>query len=86
MPEHGVHYGQTVTSTEVQQQNTAWVQFRGAILSDNTPPGLTVAANVSIEVTQEDEVIPRRNTLQYPHPNAKGGSPLVHRSTQTYRR
>ena len=54
MPEHGVCYEQSMTSTEVQQQNTVWVQIRGASLPDHAPPGLTVAANVNIEVTQED--------------------------------
>ena len=48
MPEHGVCYGQSVMNTEVQQQNTARVQIRGAILRDHAHPGLTVAANVSI--------------------------------------
>ena len=61
MPEHGVRYGQSMTSTEVQQQNTARVQGGGAaILPDHAPPGLIVAANMRIEVTQEDEGTPRR--------------------------
>ena len=64
MPEHGLSHGQSVASTEVQQQNTARVQLRGAILPDHAPPGLTGAANVSIKVIQEGEVIPRRGTLQ----------------------
>ena len=51
-------------STEVQQQNISRVQVRGSIPPDHAPPVLTVAANVSIEVTQEDEGIPRRGTLQ----------------------
>ena len=66
MPEHGVLNGQSVTSTEVQQENAARVQIRGAIRPDQAPPGLTVATNVSIEVTQKDEEILRRSTLQYP--------------------
>ena len=63
MPEHGVRYGQSVRSTDVQQQNTTRVQVRGAIHLSHTPPGLTVTATVSIEVTQEDEGIPRRTTF-----------------------
>ena len=47
MPEHGVCYGQSVTSTEVQEQNTARVQVRGGILPDHAPPWLTAAANMS---------------------------------------
>lgn len=31
MLEDGVHYGQTVTYTEVQQQNTTQVQIEGAV-------------------------------------------------------
>ncbi|MEQ2219905.1 hypothetical protein XENOCAPTIV_028577 [Xenoophorus captivus] len=28
MFEHGVHYGQSVTSTEVHKQNTTWIQIK----------------------------------------------------------
>lgn len=38
MPELGVRYGQTVMTTEVQQQNKAWVQIREAIPPNHTPP------------------------------------------------
>ena len=40
--EHGVHYGQTVTSTEVQQQSTLQVQIGKAVPPNHTPPGNTV--------------------------------------------
>ena len=63
MPD-GVRYGHSVTSTK-KQQNAARVQIGGGILPDHAPPDLTVAFNVSIEVTQEDEGISRRSTLQY---------------------
>ena len=52
MFEHGVRYGQIVTSTEVQQQNTTRVQTGEAIPPNHTPPGNTVAAHVSTEVPQ----------------------------------
>ena len=64
-------HGQSMTSTEIQQHNTAPVQVRGAILPDHAKPGLTVAANVAIKVTQEDDGIPRRSTLQYPPNDSK---------------
>ena len=35
------------------------------ILPNHAPPGLTVTAKVNIEVTQENERIPRRSILQY---------------------
>lgn len=50
MPEHGVPYGQFVTSTEVQQQNTAWVHVRGAILPDHSPPGNNILTMVFLYV------------------------------------
>ena len=62
-PEHGVSYGQSMTSTEIQQQNTARVQVKGTILSNHAPPGLSVIANVSFEITEEDEGISRGGTL-----------------------
>ena len=46
-----------------KQQNSTRFQFSGVILPDHALPGLTVAAKVSIEVTQEDEGIPRKCTL-----------------------
>lgn len=51
MLEHSVCYGQSVMSTGVQQENTTRVQIKGAIHLGNAPPGLTVATNMSIEVT-----------------------------------
>ena len=52
MLDHGVHDGQTVTSTEVQQWSTTWVQIGEAVPPNHTPPGNTVAAHVSVEVPQ----------------------------------
>lgn len=52
------------TVQQVQQQNTSQIQIKGAILPDDAPPGLIVAANVSFEVTEE-KGISRSNTLQY---------------------
>ena len=37
----------------------------GAILPDHGPPGITVVANLSSKVTQEDEAISRRSTFKY---------------------
>ena len=50
--EHGVRYGQTVTSTEVQKQITTRVQIREAVSPNHIPLGNTVAAHVSGEVPQ----------------------------------
>lgn len=47
------------------QQNNTQVQIRRAVLSDCAPPVLTVADNVSTEVTQEDEGNSRTNALWY---------------------
>ena len=63
MPEYGVCYEQSVMRTDVQQQNNTRVQIRGTIFTDHAPPGLTVAANVSIEVIQKAKGIPRRRIL-----------------------
>lgn len=48
MLKHGVCCGHIVTGTEVQQQNTTWVQ---TIPPNHTPSGNTVAAHVSVEVS-----------------------------------
>ena len=52
MLEHVVCYGQTVTSTEVQQQNTTRVQIREADPPNHTPSGNPATAHMSIEVPQ----------------------------------
>ena len=52
MSEHGVRYGQSMMSTEVQQQNTTLIQIGGAVPPNHTLPGLTVIAHVSIELPQ----------------------------------
>ena len=52
MFEHGVHHGQTVTCTEVQQQNTTRVQIREAVPPNHAPPGHTVVTHVSVEGPQ----------------------------------
>ena len=74
MPEHAVCYGQSVTSAEVQQQNTALVQIGvggGGILPSQAPPGLTVTANVSIKVgrtrkSPEGALLPGGNKNHHP--------------------
>ena len=51
MPEHGVRYGQSMTSTEVQQQNTTLIEIRGGGVPPSHPlPGLTVIAHVSLSL------------------------------------
>lgn len=42
MVEHGVYYGQTVTSTGVQQLNTIQVQIGQDVPLDRTPLGYAV--------------------------------------------
>ncbi|KAK3555770.1 hypothetical protein QTP86_028946 [Hemibagrus guttatus] len=66
MLEHGVRYGQAVTSTEVQQQDTTRVQIRGAVPPNHTPPGITVVAHMGVEVPQQNYGVPSRSTLQHP--------------------
>lgn len=48
MLKHGVCYQQTVTSSEVQQQNTTWE----TIPPSHTPQGNTGTAHVSVELSQ----------------------------------
>lgn len=55
---HGIHYRQTMMSTEVQQQNATWVQVREAIPTNHTAPGATGNADVGIEVPQEGDGVP----------------------------
>ena len=52
-------------------ESSAPSQVRGAILPDYAPPGLTVTANVGIEVTQEYEVFPGWALSSTPNPNPK---------------
>ena len=59
-----VGYGQSMTSTEVQQQNTTLIQIVGAVPPNHTLQGLTVIAQVSIEVPQQNEGVSCRSTLQ----------------------
>ncbi|KAK3522425.1 hypothetical protein QTP86_010644 [Hemibagrus guttatus] len=66
MLEHGVHYGQAVISTEVQQQDTTLVQIRGAIPPNHAPPGITVIAHMGVEVPQQNYGVPSRSTFQHP--------------------
>lgn len=51
MLKHGVCCGHIVTGTEVQQQNTTWVQIGETIPLNHIPSGNTVAAHVSVEVS-----------------------------------
>lgn len=48
-------YGQTVNSTEVQQQNITWVQIGEALPPDHIPPGVTVAVHMGIELPQQND-------------------------------
>uniref|UniRef100_A0A8C2WTY4 LDL receptor related protein 1 n=1 Tax=Cyclopterus lumpus TaxID=8103 RepID=A0A8C2WTY4_CYCLU len=66
MFQHGVRYGQTVASTEVQQQNTIRVQIGQAVPPNHAPPGFSVIAHVSVEVSQENYGVGRRRPFQDP--------------------
>ncbi|XP_040908613.1 NLR family CARD domain-containing protein 3-like [Toxotes jaculatrix] len=70
LSEHGVHYGQTVTSTEVQQQNTIRVLIGVAVPPNHASPGVTVDAH---PIGGDNNVRP------LPDPKAEGGDPLIHR-------
>lgn len=48
---HSVCYGQTVTRTEVRQQNSPGLQIGEAVPPSHTPPGNTITAHVSCEVS-----------------------------------
>ncbi|KAK5620792.1 hypothetical protein CRENBAI_018628 [Crenichthys baileyi] len=59
------------------------VQNGRAIPPNHTPPGLTVIANMSIEIPQQNKGVPRRGALQHPLQGlqkgwVEGGYPLVH--------
>ena len=56
--------GQSMTSTEVQQQNNTLIQIGGPVPPNPTLPGLTVISHVSIEVPQQNEGVSCRSTLQ----------------------
>ena len=68
MFEHGVRNGQTVTSTEVQQQNNTRVQIREAVPPNHTPPGTTVIAHMRTEVSQQNKEVPIRGAFRAPLP------------------
>ncbi|KAK3523982.1 hypothetical protein QTP70_017489, partial [Hemibagrus guttatus] len=72
MLEHGVRYGQAVTSTEVQQQDTTRVQIRGAVPPNHTPPGSPRRLAV--------RPISRNNSeTPIPGPKAQRNNPLIYR-------
>ncbi|KAK3536169.1 hypothetical protein QTP70_032724, partial [Hemibagrus guttatus] len=73
MLEHGVCYGQAVTSTEVQQQDTTRVQIRGAVPPNNAPPGITVVAHMGVEVPQQNYGVPSQSTFQHPSQGLQEG-------------
>ncbi|KAK3506223.1 hypothetical protein QTP70_009284 [Hemibagrus guttatus] len=73
MLEHGVRYGQAVTSTEVQQKGTTRVQIWGAIPSNHAPPGITVIAHMGVEVPQQNYGVPSRSTFQHPSQGLQEG-------------
>ncbi|KAK3537939.1 hypothetical protein QTP70_024550 [Hemibagrus guttatus] len=73
MLEHGVCYGQAVTSTEVQQQDTTRVQIRWAVPPNHAPPGITVVAHMGVEVPQQNYGVPSRSTFQHPSQGLQEG-------------
>ncbi|KAK3553302.1 hypothetical protein QTP86_033110, partial [Hemibagrus guttatus] len=73
MLEHGVCYGQAVTSTEVQQQDTTRVQIRGAVPPNHAPPGITVVAHMGVEVPQQNYGVPSWSTFQHPSQGLQEG-------------
>lgn len=62
--EHGVSYGQTVVSTEIQQQNRIRAQVRRVISHNQTPPGQAIIVQ-SPPVGQWDN-----QTAQFQAPNS----------------
>ncbi|KAK3554715.1 hypothetical protein QTP70_032636 [Hemibagrus guttatus] len=73
MLEHGVCYGQAVTSTEVQQQDTTRVQIRWAVPPNHAPPGIIVVAHMGVEVPQQNYGVPSRSTFQHPSQGLQEG-------------
>ncbi|KAK3558650.1 hypothetical protein QTP86_022968 [Hemibagrus guttatus] len=73
MLEHGVRYGQALTSTEVQQQDTTQVQIRGAVPPHHAPPGITVVAHMGVEVPQQNYGVPSWSTFQHPSQGLQEG-------------
>ncbi|KAK3509347.1 hypothetical protein QTP70_029058, partial [Hemibagrus guttatus] len=71
MLEYGVRYGQAVTSTEVQQQDTTRVQIRGAVPPNHAPPGWVLHTAVW-PVSRNNSETP------IPGPKAQGNNPLVY--------
>lgn len=61
--QHGVHYGQTLTGTEVQQQNTAQAQFREAVTPNHTLPCPTIIAHFGVKAEQ---CVPSQSAIQHP--------------------
>ncbi|XP_037607459.1 trace amine-associated receptor 1-like [Sebastes umbrosus] len=64
-----------MTSTEVQQQNTTQFQIRRAVPPNHRHPGFSIVAHVSIEVPQENYIVPGWRPFQ----DASQRLPLVHR-------
>ena len=52
MFEHGVCYGQSMTSTEAKQQSTTLVQIGQAVPPNHPSPGFSIVAHVRVEVPQ----------------------------------
>ena len=61
MDEHGVSYGQTLTSTDIHKLKTTWVQNGQSICPNCTPPGFAVIAHMSVE----DDGVFSTGTLQH---------------------
>ena len=62
--EHGVCYGQTVASTEVQQQNTTLVQIVVTMPPNHASPSVSIIAQVCIKFPQQDSGVPHRSPTQ----------------------
>ncbi|KAK3509396.1 hypothetical protein QTP70_033159 [Hemibagrus guttatus] len=75
----------TLTSTEVQQQDTTRVQIRGAVPPNHAPPGITVVAHMGVEVPQQNYGVPGRSTFQHPSQGLQEGW-VVHTAVRSISR
>ncbi|KAK3517823.1 hypothetical protein QTP70_018978, partial [Hemibagrus guttatus] len=66
-------------STEVQQQNTARVQIRGAVPPNPSPPGITIIAHMG--VPQYNYGVRSRSTFQHPSQGLQQGRSFSYQRT-----
>ena len=71
MFEYGVCYGQSMTSTDVQQQSTTLVQIGQAVPPNNPPPGFSIVAHVRVEVPSTTMESPDGTPSRMPSKNSK---------------